>query len=197
MVSLFKLGGGAVLTLIFFYIYFMGSRSPFLALKSIASRAFSGGVQGAYHYLEFFPAHQGFLMGQSLPNPGGIFPFEPYRLAVEVMAWRFPEFAQSGVVASSPTVYWGEAFANWGFVGVALVPFFVGICIYVVNLIVLRLENNPLKVALLVWLILHYKDLAVTGFSKFIFDFRLFVVFFVVFFIISIPSFCKIKYYNL
>ena len=35
---------------------------------STVSRAFAGSIQPAYHYLEFFPEVQGYLMGDSFPS---------------------------------------------------------------------------------------------------------------------------------
>jgi len=171
----------------------MGSHSPVAALMSVFSRTFTGGVQPAYHYLEFFPQHHAYLMGKSFPNPMGLLPFEPYRLTVEVMNWRFPGLESAGVVGSMPTVFWGELYANFGVTGVVVFPFFVGIGLFVIAYLSDRLENTPLKVGLLVWLVLHYKDLAVTGLSGFMFDFYLFGVVGVVLVVMFLSNNLKIK----
>lgn len=192
--SLVKLGVSLVVPLIFFYIYFMGSNNPFSAMRSIFSRSFTGCLQAAYHHLEFIPTHHDFLMGRSFPNPGGVLPFEPYPLAVELMRWRFPAEAASGVVGSSPTVFWGEMYANFGLLGVFIAPLFVGVGLYSINFLVFKLENTPLKVGLVVWMLLHYRTLAVTGLSGFIFDIRMIVICVLVVGIIFLSNNGKIKY---
>lgn len=148
-------------------------------LKMVFSRTFAGSIQPAYHYLEFFPHHQEFLMGRSFPNPGGIFSFEPYRMTVEVMNWKYPEHLTLGIVGSMPTVFWAEAYANFGYYGIIIIPFLVGIVIWIISFLVNKIENTPIKIGLLVWIILHYKDLSITGFSGYLVDFYFICIIFI------------------
>jgi oligosaccharide repeat unit polymerase len=181
-------------SLIVFYIYFMGSSDVFSALSSIFSRALAGSIQPAYHYLEFFPHNQEFLMGRSFPNPGGIMQFEPYRMTVEVKNWVDPN--DHGIVGSMPTVFWGEAYANFGVFGVFIVPFIVGTALYALYYLVDKLENTPLKIGFFVWLMQHYQTLSTTGFSGFFIDFYLFIIIFIVFMSIAFANRFKIKFYT-
>lgn len=181
-------------SLIAFYIFFMGSADVFSAFASIFSRAFAGSIQPAYHYLEFFPHHQDFLMGRSFPNPGGILPIEPYRMTVEVMNWVNPN--DKGIVGSMPTVFWAEAYANFGVLGVVLVPFVIGVVLYAVYYLVDKLENTPLKIGFFVWLMQHFKNLSVTGFSGYLIDFSLVALVFILVLSISLANRFKLKYYK-
>jgi oligosaccharide repeat unit polymerase len=181
----------AFLTL--FNFFFMGISDNGSALLSVFSRAFTGAVQPAYHYLEFFPEHQGFLLGKSFPNPGGLLPFEPYMLTRELMMWTFPHLAGNGIVGSMPTVFWGELYANFGILGVMLLPLLVGFFLYIFSFVINRLENTPLKIGLIVWLLFHYKNLAATGISAFIIDAYLFVILFFVLSVIMFSNKFKIK----
>jgi len=178
--------------LILFYIFFMGVSDVGSALLSVFSRTFAGSVQPAYHYLEFFPEHQDFLLGRSFPNPSGLLPFEPYRLTVEVKNWSHPNLKE-GVVGSMPAVFWAELYANFGIFGVMFSPLFVGFFVYTFSFIVNKLENTPLKIGLIVWLILHYKTLAVSGISGFILDSYLTVILFFVLSVIVFSNKFKIK----
>ena len=63
--GILKLVMSLLLVLLLFYIYFMGDRDIYSGIMSILSRTFTGGIQPAYHYLEFFPNHQEFLYGKS------------------------------------------------------------------------------------------------------------------------------------
>jgi hypothetical protein len=181
-------------SLIIFYIFFMGSADVFSAFGSIFSRALAGSIQPAYHYLEFFPHHQEFLMGRSFPNPGGILPIEPYRLTVEIMNWVHPN--NEDIVGSMPTVFWAEAYANFGVSGVIFVPFLIGVVLYTVYYVVDKTENTPLKIGFFVWLMQHFKNLSITGFGGYLIDFYLIVLGFILILSIAFANKFKIKYYK-
>lgn len=156
--------------LVISFIYFMGSGDIGAALWSVFSRAFSGSISPAYFYLEFFPEHQEYLLGRTFPNPGGLMPYEPYKYTIEVMNWVFPELVGSGVVGTAPTVFWGEAYANFGPLGIPIVAFIIGCLVALVSYLVSKLEINPLTIGFLVSLILIFKDLSVTGFSGYFYN---------------------------
>jgi oligosaccharide repeat unit polymerase len=181
-------------SLITFYIFFMGSEDVFSAFGSIFSRALAGSVQPAYHYLEFFPQHQEFLMGRSFPNPGGILPIEPYRMTVEVMNWVNPN--DKGIVGSMPTVFWAEAYANFGILGVVFVPFMIGVVLYAVYYLIDKIENTPLKIGFFVWLMQHFQTLSKTGFSGFLIDFYLIMLTFILIMSIAFANRFRVKYYK-
>ena len=164
------LGVALMAVLALFYMGFMGTKDPAQAFFYVASRAFTGQIQPAYHYLEYFPYHHDFLLGLSFPNPGGILPFEPFYLTEEIMAWYNPSQADIGVVGSMPTVYWGEMYANFGFPGVVLPPFFVGFVLYWLNSLALKLSLDPLVIALFVWFMMHLINLSGTSLSGFFVD---------------------------
>jgi len=166
--------------LVILYVSFMGVDNFSLAIKSIFSRAFAAGISASYFYLQFFPEVKDFLWGASLPNPGGLLPFDPYPLTTEIMEWRFPGKSEQGVVGSSPTVFWAEAYANFSWVGVFLVPFLLGAIIYFYHFMVSFFENTPFKVALIVWLALFFRNIATTGFSSFLINVTFFSFIFLV-----------------
>lgn len=180
--------------LVVFYIFFMGSDGVLSAFTSIFSRAFAGSIQPAYSYLQYFPAEHDFLMGQSFPNPGHIMPYTPFELTKEIMAWVNPN--SDGVVGSMPTVFWAEAYANFGFWGVLTVPFVIGILVYAFNYYFSRLENTPVKIGFYVWLILHLKNLSVGGFSGYLYDVFVVSISIMVFSAIALSNNMKIKFYR-
>jgi oligosaccharide repeat unit polymerase len=165
--------------LIVFYIYFMGDADIVASVMSIFSRGLTGSLQPIYHYLEFFPTYQNWLYGITFPNPGGIFPFTPYNLTVEVMNFVQPEHRDSGVVGTMPAIYWGELYANFGYLGVFIFSPWVGFFLYYINWIIYRLEFDPMNSALFAWMLVHYKNLSLTSISMFIIDFNLIVILFV------------------
>lgn len=194
MKSLMVMGGAIVSVLVAFYIYFMGSLTVFDAFMAIISRALSGSISPAYFYLEYFPHEQEYLFGKTFPNPGGILPFTPVRYTVDVMNWVFPEMLVGEVVGTMPTVFWGEAYANFGFAGIPIVALIMGVIVGVVSYFFSRLELNTITVAFYVWLIFRFKTLAVAGFSGFLYDFYMFFMFIVLFFILFAGR--KVRVYN-
>lgn len=179
--------------LVLSYIYFMGSRDIGVALWSVFSRAFSGSIAPAYFYLEYFPYHQDYLLGRTFPNPGGIMPFEPFRYTLEIMNWKFPELVNSGVVGSAPTVFWGESYANFGGVGVPVVAFIMGCCVAFVSYLVSKLEVNPISIGFLIWLILEFKDLSVTGFSGYFINIYIIFIVLLVLGVLSLKGGVRIR----
>ena len=170
LIKLMFLGGAILSILIVFYLKFMGRETFGEALSGVFSRSFTGQMMPAYLYLEYFTQHHDLLLGRSLPNPRAIFPFEHYELTKEIMAWHSPFSYKKGIVGSMPTVYWGEMYANFGFLGVLIPPFFVGYILYGLNIILSCLQKNPLSIALLVWLLMHLKTLSGTSLSGFLLD---------------------------
>jgi F0F1-type ATP synthase membrane subunit a len=61
-------------------------------------------------------------------------------------------------------------YANFGIVGILIVPFILGYGLYWLNAIILRLQPTPLSIALIVWVMMHFKALSVTGASGFLLD---------------------------
>ena len=196
--SIVKLAFCLLSFLVVFYLNFMGSTEIGSALLSVLSRAITGGIDPAYFYLEHFPKSEDFLLGQSLPNPGGLLPFTPYPLTKEASLWMIPDNALKGIVGSAPTVFWAELYANWGMYGVLLIPFIIGIGLYSISAFVNKLECNPLKVGLMVWLALHLKNLSESGISEFLVDTSLTVILALVLLMTFLANKCrfKIKGYN-
>ncbi len=167
----------ALVVLVLFYMLFMGSQKPGDAIQSVVSRAFSGSITPAYFYLEYYPVESGYLYGKTFPNPGGILPFTPENYTVDLMNWVFPELVATGVVGTMPTVFWAEAYVNFGWIGVVVVSFLVGVILSFVLYLVSSLALDPITIALNIWLIDHYKKLSITGFSGYLIDFYFLGVF--------------------
>ena len=151
------------------YMYFMGSSSIWVGIQGGFSRITSGQIVGLYHYLDIFPDQVDYLLGRSLPNPRGIFPWEHYRLIVEVKNIVQPELAKQGIVGSMPTFFWGEMYANFGYLGILIPPFFVGYVVYVINILIFRLPMSPVTLAFFIWALLYIKTLSGTGLGRFLF----------------------------
>lgn len=158
--------GMTVVVLAILFKFFFGSESIVSALVSVFSRAFSGSIEPAYYYLEIFPDYIDHTYGRTLPNPGGLLKFEPFRYAVEVANIVNPSLSERGITGSMPTVFWGEAYINWGYWGIGIVSFSVGVFVALVDYFFARMAVNSLTVGAYVWVLLLFKDLAISGFSS-------------------------------
>jgi hypothetical protein len=163
-------GFASVLVLSGMYGLFMGDSDIYATLNSIYSRTLTGGIQPAYHYVEIFPDKVPYLLGRSLPNPGGIFPFEPYLLTKEVWSLVHSGAYAEELSGSMPTIFWGDMYANFGIIGALLSPVYVGYLIYMLNAYYFKLEMTPMTIALYIWLIIHYQGLAITSLANFLVD---------------------------
>ena len=150
------------------YVFFMGSPNLWQGILSGFSRITTGQISGLYHYLEIFPHQVNYLLGSSFPNPGKIFPWEPYRLTVEVMNLMHPEPESRGIVGSMPTFFWGEMYANFGYLGIIIPPFFIGFVVYAINILFFCLPLTPLTLSFFIWTIIYISNISGTGLSGYI-----------------------------
>lgn len=151
------------------YILFMGAADLSTSFGHLWTRVLTGQLSPAYFYLELFPKHIPFLLGKSLPNPGGFLPFEP--VAVPRVVQDYIVIAGPlDVVGSSPTAFWGEAYANFGTAGVMTAAVAVGLVVGCVALVLARVPASPSAAAGLVSIATHYSGLAMAGWSSYLFD---------------------------
>lgn len=193
---LIGLGIFAPLLIGLIYVNFMNAPSFIKGIEYGFSRLTTGQIQGLYHYFTIFPDQVDFLYGRSFPNPGGLMPFEPYSLSKSVYNIIFPDKSLKGVVGSMPTFYWGEMYANFGYLGVIFPPFFIGYLLYYLNILIFKLPMTPIMLSIYVYLISHYDGLATTSLSKFLIDIKIVLVLFIYVFVVSIPNKGIIKYFN-
>jgi hypothetical protein len=140
------------------------------------SRLLTGSLQPIYHYVEFFPKYNEYLLGRTLPNPGSILPFVPYDLTGELMDFFYPEDKLRGIAGSMPAVYWGEVYANFGWWGVTLIPPLIGFYLYFINKKLFNCNYDAINVALFIWILIHYKNLAITSLSNYLIDLPLVII---------------------
>ncbi len=163
--SLALLFAAAAVILVPMYFIFMGSSDPFSALSSIVSRSLTGQLSGAYHYQWIFPDHIDYLYGRSFPNPRGLLPFEHFPLPTEVMRIVHPHLIERGIVGSEPTIYWGEIYANFGWIGVFVSPIYVGSFIFLCHWVVSKIKDFAMKGAVTVWVGIQLGRFAYSGVS--------------------------------
>ena len=141
---------------------------------NIFSRAFSGSIAPMYFHYEYIPEYRNYLLGATMPNPGSILPFKPIELSKEINTWIFSR--SSNIVGSSPTGFWAEAYANFSYIGVVIISFFLGFYISIIGFFALKSLKNPIMLAFYIWLIFWMKDISVTTFWIAIINVKLYLV---------------------
>jgi hypothetical protein len=158
------------------YVIFMGKPLNTKILTAPAKRVVGGQIGAAYFYLKIFPGERDYLYGRALPNPSGIFPFEPISLAKQVQDYMRPGLRDRNIHGSAPAAYWVNLYANFGRYVPIFVSFIIGILLYALPWFMLKEPLSPLKIALIAWLALHYAKISVTSLGTFITDVKLFAV---------------------
>lgn len=163
--------GISIIVIYLMYVFIAKISDLESLFRSAVARITTGQIEGLYHYLKIFPQQVDYLHGRSFPNPGGIFPWEPIRLTVEVKEFVQPNLSSSGIIGSMPTFFWGEMYANFGYLGILIPPLFIGLSFYVIHLCFLALPRTCLVLGVYVWTLWHFQRMTGTGLSKYLLDF--------------------------
>ncbi len=173
----------SVLAIIGSYSLFMPANTFNTLIVGILDRLLVGQIIPGIFYLELFPDHHPFLLGGSFPNPMGLLPHVPIPLTQLVMNYSgYNEVGESlGVIGTMPYMFWGEMYANFGYIGILLSLFFAScVFIYFDFIFFTKAKKSLIYLVFYCYLIIHYKDMSVTGLFSFIFDFNLFLIFLIV-----------------
>lgn len=162
--------GGVIFGYIMMYFAFK-SDSGWGPLYNLIDRVLFGQVQSSYFYLDIFPDRVDFLHGKSMPLLSNFFSENVAlsRLVYQEVAPIYM-FVDGG---TSPTIFWGEVYANFGLVPVFIVPVVLGFVLALIQQILKGMANDLTRPAMIGWLCMHYKDLASTSLSSFVFDLHL------------------------
>lgn len=189
--SLIKITAALLLILIIVFSIVTRAESASSAIFSVLSRALTGTISAGYYYLEYFPKYEEYKFGATLPNPGGLFPFNPYNYTTELAEFKFPKKASMGIRGSMPTTFWGESYVNFGPLGIPFIAFVVGVVIGSIDHSLRRLGSDPIAVGFYAWAILHFKALATSGFGFLLADSYFVVLLIIVIFLRTLA--CQIK----
>ena len=161
-------GVAVIMIITFFYMFFSGFNELDVVLRVAASRIFTGSIGTAHFYLEYFPEVHPFLYGRSLPNPMGIFPWEPFSPAVEIMNWKFPAFLEKNIVGSSPSTFWAEGYANFGVFGVIVSALYLGTFLAVTQPIFTQYNSFLFVRAVEGWFFTYIFAVNISGVSEYL-----------------------------
>ena len=167
-----------LIILIVMYMSIMGlsERSLIEVLEAISSRIFIGQTYPLYLYFEAFPQKHDFLYGTSFPNPGGLLPHKPFPLTKYIFKTNM---GLVDIVATAPTAFLGEIYANFGFLIMLPWILLVGLLLQLIQAYFEKSTKTVISVSFYAFYVVWCTRLALTGF------FLVFHLYLVLFFIFS------------
>jgi len=131
-------------------------------------RTIVGQLAGMPNYFQTFPDQHPFLYGSELQLLA-LFGERPKTAARISMEALLPDGVMTKTVGMQNTFFTGAAYANFGWVGVLLAPVWVGFVLQGTQLVVTRLEKNPVTVGWGVWVMYQFSKAIGGGFvSEFV-----------------------------
>ena len=177
------------------YVFFMGQILDGFAIKEILSiganaifgRVFVGQIAGFYECLNVFPTDHPFLGFSSTARyVHEVFELEfnpDYGIILRVLMKTNEQIAVSGM-GHYTTFFMGEAYANFGYIGVIVAPWLVGVNVQIINIFFLRIKKSPLTISLYTSIILALPLL--TYFQAFYYPMWVLQILFRIFLVIGI-----------
>jgi hypothetical protein len=142
------------------------------AFEVTLERLLTGTPEAAYFYVIIFPNTVDYLYGLSLPNPGGILPFEHFRLSVFVSQyiWNFVRVYGGGpaqdVVGSAPAMFWTEMYANFGITGIVSSSLLFGCFLWVIHAWSSSLPRHPVFYGLITYFAFYIRPVSTSFLSN-------------------------------
>ena len=158
-----------VLVILGMYIMINQTDAIFYINQGPIGRLLLGQVAGLFLSFHLFPEQYGFLWGASFPAwIVNLFDVEHVRSANLIMETVNPSGKAAGIAGVINTLFIGEAWANFGWVGFIFSPIIVGIVIQTSNILWMKLPPNPIFIALFVYLGVQWP--VTGGFIDFIYN---------------------------
>ena len=162
-----------ILVLVLYYVI-MGYNGNILSLTGgPMSRVIMSQAGALLLHFDAFPEKIDYLGGHSFPPfTKIIFGDGEYdvRSGRSVMALYFPENIENGTAGVMSTVFLGEAYANFGFVGVAISPIVVGLIFSAILCIYLKSKKTPLNIILYLECFIIFTNVLNAGFIDFFYN---------------------------
>ncbi len=173
---LISVGTVILLILIWSYIFIMGadvSAIPGLFLKinqGITGRLLLSQSAGTFFSFDIFPDKHPHLGISSFSNLiSNVFSIDKSdRSARIIMSILNPTAVEEGTAGVINSLFVGEAWANFGLLGVVFAPLWVGFVIQWSYIILLKLKKNPIFLSLMVYLTLRWP--VTGGFNDFVYN---------------------------
>ena len=143
-----------------------GRSSFYFLLTEAGGRLLTGQVGPLFLWYDYFRTNE-ILWGSSLPNPGGILPYE----SVDIAAYLMNKYFSSN--GSIPVAFWGYSFADFGYSGIILVPLILLLYLLITLKIAGKILYSLELLAFYVYVGLKLLFLAFGSYALLLYDFTL------------------------
>ena len=156
------------------YVFFMGAYSQTInplelisyAFAAIKTRVLVTQISGLYYCFDIFPERLPFIgfssTGRFIHEIFNLNFSPDYGLLVRYLTVKGAGISGSGQYT---TMFLGEAWSNFGFIGLIFSPLLVGIVIQLINLFILQSPKTPIAIAIYTQLAINFPILS--GFRSF------------------------------
>ncbi len=180
--------GLVIIVPLFFILFGVFTEKPSLVAKAISERVFLGQVEGLYHILNLYPERLDFLYGKGFANPGGILPYGPIFVGEQIATYLAPEAVAAKTFLSMNTIFYGDAYANFGWLGAILSLIIAGTIIQTTNVLFIKyFKKNAITLSVYViliteWLPAMFGDLNILVFWGAVDYYLLFIMAFIMYY---------------
>jgi len=138
---------------LFFVFYFVMQNDLSNAVFYLISRIFVDQISGMFLMFEIFPDNYDFIGIGSLSKPLSSVVLGEYSPSARriAMLYAFAERAESGEMNLLSTLFIGEAWANFGWIGFILSPLYMGFILGVFYYMVIKTRKNPITCGFLAY----------------------------------------------
>ena len=164
-------------------MFFLISRSAdsSVVLSFLFNRVFFDQISGTFLMFEIFPSYNDFIGFTSMSKPVSNLLLGGYsqpatRLAME---YAFPVATEQGLMNLLSTLFVGEAWANFGWVGLFISPIYVGFLIGTFFYFIITTKKTPILVVFLAYC--SFGVSLSTQFNNYLYNSGMFTIFFVFF----------------
>ena len=175
----------AVLLVIILYYGVMGYTGNLISLSNgPVSRILISQAGALMLHFDAFPNKIDYLNGHSFP------PFTKFifgegeydiRSGRSVMEFYYPEKVENGTAGVMSTMFLGEAYANFGFLGVVISPIIVGFILSAILCLYLKSKKTPLNIILYLESFIIFVTALNGGFVDFFYNVSFIIVLIVIF----------------
>lgn len=173
-----------ILVLVLYYIVMGYNGTIFSLSNGPVSRIIMSQAGALLLHFDAFPDKIDYLNGHSFPPFTKIlFGDGAYdiRSGRSVMELYFPENIENGTAGVMSTAFLGEAYANFGFVGVVISPIIVGLIFSAILCIYLKSKKTPLNIILYLECFIIFTTVLNAGFVEFFYNVQFILTLMVIF----------------
>ncbi len=149
--------GLVIIIPVIFILFGVFTEEPSFVIKVISERIFLNQIGGLYHILNLYPENLDFLYGKGFVNPGGILPFKPVFVGEQMARYLVPESVEAKTFLGMNTIFFGDAYANFGWLGAILSLIIAAIVIQTMNILFIKyFKKNAITLSLYIILMVGW-----------------------------------------